>query len=134
MDLWECQADKETEQRPAVPGIQLASSKRCCLFCERSGCKAFPPHHYLYETQGGDICPEQNPPGGGVPKGGRELRRSQVAPSLLVSIFSFVVIVCIAQQSKGLITVGRLSPLETQFLPIYKSNVSQTSELFGGAT
>lgn len=72
--------------------------------------------------------------GAGVPKGGRELHRSQGAPSLLVSIFSFVVTVCVMQQSKGLITVGRLSPLETQLLTIYKSNVPQTSEPFGAAT
>lgn len=42
--------------------------------------------------------------------------------------------VCVMQQSKGLITVGRLSPLETQLLTIYKSNVPQTSETFGAAT
>lgn len=100
--------------------------------------QSIPAPSLSLRNRGREHTPRTKPPGrgggAGVPKGGRELHRSQGAPSLLVSIFSFVVTVCVMQQSKGLITVGRLSPLETQLLSIYKSNVPQTSEPFGAAT
>lgn len=64
---------------------------------------------------------------------GESCIRAKEPPLFSSASFSFVVIVCITQQYKGLITVGRLSPLEPQFLTSYKSNVPQTSEPFGGA-